>query len=423
MRAICEIDNPQNHNGWRCQSALDRLGAPYRWEGVSGPVASARRIVFYRTLPIADDALSGSGVRPAKLLQAFRQLGYEVDVVAGRADERRRAVDEVRTKVERGVRYDFLYAEPPTTPIPLNETHHLPTHPLLDYAFLSFCHSRKIPVVLFYCDVQWRLHGYPARIGWPKYLAALPFFHLDLLVFRRVVDALLVPDLGMLPQIAGWTAGVPHWASIPGFDPLETPPSREPVAAGTPLRLFYVGGVEPPVYDLTPLLQASARAVRHGLPHHLTICCRQPEWLRLRHLYRPLLGDHVNVVHNRTRQELIDLYAAHDIAVMPYGTPNSDWAMPIKFPEAVGMGLPVLAGSGTAVARMATEQGIGWSIGESIEDLSALLNKVDRAELERVRSVVQLVRPRYAWAERAREIASIGDEVRARSTGRVSRPA
>ena len=381
-------------------------------------MANARRCIFYRTLPIDDDSRSGSGVRPAKLLRAFRDLGYQVDVVDGRAGVRASAANAVKKNLKAGVEYDFVYAEPPTTPILLNEPHHLPTHPFLDYGFLARCRSAGVPVVLFYCDVQWRLQGYPARIGWPKYLAALPFFHLDLLVYRRVVDALLVPDLRMLSQIAGWTSKVPHWASIPGFDPQESPPAREAMAPDLPLRLFYVGGVEPPVYDLTPLLAASARAIGKGLRHEVTICCREAEWARRSPAYERFLGHHIRVVHNRSRGELLDLYSRHDVAVMPYGTPNSDWAMPIKFPEAIGMGLPVLAGTGTAVARMVAAQGLGWTLGTSADDdLSNFLRTVDRSELDRVMSAVardRVDRGRGSWAPagaRGRAHLSVSKEI------------
>jgi glycosyltransferase involved in cell wall biosynthesis len=384
-------------------------------------MTSGRRCIFYRTLAMVDDPILGSDVRPAKLLQAFRQQGYDVTLVAGAAAIRKRAVEDVKQKILAGVRYDFLYAEPPTTPTMLNETHHLPTHPLLDYRFLDFCHSRGIPIILFYCDVQWRLPDYPRRVGWPKYLAALPFFHIDLLVYRKVVDALLVPDRAMLPQIAGWASEKRNGVSIPGFDPQETPLARQPNAAGAPLRLFYVGGVTPPVYDLTKLLEGSAWAASQGVDHQLTICCRQSEWQRRPAAYDRHLGAHVTVVHNRNRQELLELYSRHDIAVMPYGTLNSDWAMPVKFPEAIGMGLPVLAGAGTAVATMAGEQGIGWIVGNSVEDLAAVLRKVDQDELERVRATVTRVRPRYSWAERVREVVAIADELRGAQRDRVPR--
>ena len=173
-----------------------------------------------------------------------------------------------------------------------------------------------------------------------------------------------------------------------------------------------MGGVSPPVYDLTPLLKGSAWASSHGLSHELTICCRELDWQRRPAAYDQYLGAHVKVVHNRNRQELLELYSRHDIAVMPYGTLNSDWAIPVKFPEAIGMNLPVLAGSGTAVARIVAEQEIGWSVGGSVEDFEAAVRQVDRAELERVRSNLIRVRSRYAWVERAREVTQIADEVR-----------
>lgn len=372
-----------------------------------------QRCIFYRTLPMVDDPLVGSDVRPSKLYKAFVRLGYDVELVAGFAAERKRAFARVKARVEAGEKFDFLYAEPPTTPVPLNEPHHLPTHPFMDYEFLMFCHENEIPIVLFYCDVQWRLPGYAARVGWWKYLASLPFFHLDLMVYRRLVDALLVPDLGMLRQVSGWATSKTHWASIPGFDSTENTPLRLAMPADAPLRLLYVGGVTPPVYDLTPLLEASAWAKNQGVRHELTLCCRQPEWEQRRNVYERFLGDHVTVVHNRDRQELLEMYARHDISVMPYGTTNSDWAMPVKFPEAIGAGLPVLAGEGTAVAKMVAEQDIGWSVDAGKTELADLLRRLDRTELDRVRANVQAVRPRYDWAERAREIAAVAQEIRA----------
>lgn len=346
------------------------------------------------------------------MLDAFRQLGYEVHVVGGHARARAQAAREVKCNIQAGRQYDFIYAEPPTTPIALNEPHHLPNHPLLDYRLFGFCHSHEVPVILFYRDVHWRLPDYRRRVGWAKYLVLLPFFHLDLFVYRRVVDALLVPDSTMLKLIAGWTAKKPTWVLAPGFDPLELPPPRQPLAEGAGLRLFYVGGVSPPVYDLTPLLKGSAWASSHGLRHELTICCRELDWHRRPAAYDQYLGSHVNVVHNRNREELLELYSRHDVAVMPYGTLNSDWAMPIKFPEAIGMNLPVLAGAGTAVSRVVTEQEIGWSVGGSPEEFGAVISKVDRAELERVRANLSRIRLQYTWTERASEVVRIADHVR-----------
>ena len=240
----------------------------------------------------------------------------------------------------------------------------------------------------------------------------LPFFHLDLAVYRRYVDAWLVPELGMRRQIASWVEQKPSWASAPGFDPSEKPPPRQPRPPDAALRLFYVGGVEPPVYDLTPLLSGVARATSRGVRCELTICCREPEWARIAAAYRQFLGDHVHVVHNRGRGELLELYAKHDIAVMPYGTLNSDWAMPIKFAEAIGMETPVLAGEGTAVARVVGQLAIGWAVGSTPEDFVQTVAGIDAVAIERARAAIVRVRPDFSWTERAREVATIAERVR-----------
>jgi glycosyltransferase involved in cell wall biosynthesis len=375
-------------------------------------VGDQPRIVFYRTQHFDERSQHGSALRPAKLLGAFRRLGYEVDVVAGPADERQAAMSKVRQNLAQGVHYDFLYAEPPTTPITLNESHHLPTHPFLDYGFLSWWRSRRIPVVLFYCDVQWRLPDYPRRIGLHKYLYMLPFFHLDLAVYRRVVDVLLVPNVGMLTQIPSWPDGKPARESIPGFDDSEELPRRGPRSASGALRLFYVGGVEPPVYDLTPVLEGITFARAQSLPLELTICAREPEWRRHHGAYARWLGPHVRIVHNRTRQELLELYANHDIAVMPYGTLNSDWAMPVKFAEAVGAEVPLLAGAGTAVGIRVAAERTGWVVEPGEGGLWNALSSVGEAELERARAAVISVRPAYSWTRRAEEIAAIAAATR-----------
>jgi glycosyltransferase involved in cell wall biosynthesis len=366
-----------------------------------------RRCIFYRPYPLDQNSRSGSGMRPAAMLQAFRQLGYHVDVFAGRAVERKRIAREVRKRLAAGVHYDFLYAEPPSTPTLLTEPHHFPTHPFVDYGLLLACRSRHVPVLLFYRDVHWRLPEYRRTVGWLKYLVLLPFLHLDLLAYRRLTDALLVPDARMLPRIARWALTKPNWTAVPGFDSSETLPARDDT--GSPPRLFYVGGVEPPVYDLNPLLLGSAEAIAAGVPHTLTICARKPEWIRGGPLYSALLGPHVRIVHNNTREELLDLYASHDISVMPFGTLNSDWAMPIKFPEALGMGLPVLAGAGTAVGDIVERERIGWLVDGSTANFVGVLRGIDAPELARARAAVAQIRLQYSWVERARQVAAIAE--------------
>src|SRR5699024_12009507 len=103
-------------------------------------------IIFHHPLPLDLNARSASGIRPKRMLQAFRELGYEVDLVTGYAKERKAAVKAVKEKIKQGIQYDFVYAESSTMPTIMTEPHHLPLHPFLDFSFFRFCKKQDIPV-------------------------------------------------------------------------------------------------------------------------------------------------------------------------------------------------------------------------------------------------------------------------------------
>ncbi len=111
------------------------------------------RIIFHHPLPLDSNARSASGIRPLRMLQAFKDLGCEVDLVTGHAAERKVAIKKIKQNIKNGVTYSFLYAESSTMPTTLTEPHHLPVNPLLDWRFFQFCKTRKIPIGLFYRDI------------------------------------------------------------------------------------------------------------------------------------------------------------------------------------------------------------------------------------------------------------------------------
>ena len=96
------------------------------------------RIIFHHPLPLRLNSSSASGIRPVRMLEAFRQLGYEVDVVAGYSSERKKIIKKIKQKIENGVKYDFIYSESSTMPTVLTDKHHLPLNPFLDFGFLFF---------------------------------------------------------------------------------------------------------------------------------------------------------------------------------------------------------------------------------------------------------------------------------------------
>ena len=59
------------------------------------------------------------------MLDTFKEIGYEVDLVEGYAKDRSIAIKKIKDKIKQGVKYDFLYSESSTLPFLLTECHHV----------------------------------------------------------------------------------------------------------------------------------------------------------------------------------------------------------------------------------------------------------------------------------------------------------
>lgn len=97
------------------------------------------------------------------MFQAFQELGYVVDVVWGRASERKAKINEIKQNVSRGIQYDFIYSESSTMPTLLTEPNHIPISPTIDFGFFSWA-KNGIPICLFYRDIHWRFEHYKNKL-------------------------------------------------------------------------------------------------------------------------------------------------------------------------------------------------------------------------------------------------------------------
>ncbi len=359
---------------------------------------SRGNIIYHYPLPFGAPT-SGSQVHLAQMLRAFRDLGYEVELVTGLPQERGEAMRRVRQDVAEGRRFDFLYAWSPTTPTlfaPPNRR-----HPLMDAAFFRWCRRHSIPVGLFYGDVHYRFDHYVQNVSRRLRRRMLPLFWYDWQVYRMTVDHLFLPSLRMADYLlSDWPRGrmsplMPgaFCVDLPGHDRLP----------GDPVNLFYVGGIVPPLYDLKPLID-----VVRSLPGvRLTLCCREAEWSEWRDYYGPVDGGQVRVVH-ASGAGLEPYYAQADVFAAFWRHPYLGITLPVKLFEALGHGLPSIVAGGTEMARFVTEEGTGW-VADTDAELRALLTSFTSepgAVAER-RGRAEAVRGRHAWQARAQMVAGV----------------
>ena len=127
--------------------------------------------IFHVPNYISQEAKVGSQVRPKKMIEAFKSLGYQVDVVMGYGKERKKQIKIIKKNIKKGYRYDFLYSESSTMPTLLTEKNHIPIYPVLDFGFMNFCKKQGLKIGLFYSCLLYTSLGVDMEI---KYTGLRP---------------------------------------------------------------------------------------------------------------------------------------------------------------------------------------------------------------------------------------------------------
>ncbi len=354
------------------------------------------KIIFHHPLPLDPSAKSASGIRPQRMLRAFKALGYEVDVVAGYAAQRGAVIKNIKKNISNGVKYDFVYAESSTMPTILTERHHLPTHPFIDWKFFSFCKKNNIPVGLFYRDIYWVFDSYGKGLNPLKIYLAKMAYYFDLWVYERTLKKLYLPSLKMGNYVP----------IIDNNKFLALPPGHEnPVIqksiSNNKIKLFYVGGMSDH-YQLHLLFE-----VLISLPNiEFTLCTRVGEWSSVKKEY-PKITKNITIIHE-TGQAMEEYLQACDIAVL-YVKPQEyrEFASPVKLYEYLGFQKPILASSGTLAGDFIKKNEIGWSIPYDKSALIDFFNEIilDKTMLDSVKNNLPAVAEKHSWLARAQQVA------------------
>lgn len=354
------------------------------------------KIIFHFPLPLESNAKSASGIRPQRMLAAFRSLGYEVHVVAGYASQRKAAIKKIRNNITNGVKYSFMYSETATIPTTLTEPHHLPTHPFMDWLFFKFIKKNNISIGLFYRDIYWAFPTYGNNLVRFKRILAKFAYYFDLWTYERTLKKLYLPSLNMGGYVP--VVSKKKFFSLP---PGHESPSIQIKNQSDNLKLFYVGGMS---YNYKLHLLFEVIAIFPQI--ELTVCTRELEWLSVKDEYTEIASN-INIIHESGEMMLKHLREC-DIAVL-YVKPDEyrSFASPFKLYEYLGFQKPILASSGTLAGDFVETEKIGWSVPyerSSLVDffVSILLDKNDIYEKGMISSSVA---PYHSWVARAQQVA------------------
>jgi len=364
-------------------------------------------IIFHYPLPIQTEGAVGSQVRPPLMLNAFRELGLSVEVVAGYGNQRAKSISIIKQQVSKGRKFRFVYSESSTGPSLITERHHFPLYPFLDFRFFSWLRLKSVPIGLFYRDIHWRFPFYRKQVEYWKMAIMIPLYWYDWFQYTRHVDVLFLPSLEMANFLpTKWPknriAALPPGCNISGDCFTEW---EKKFHNRKKLRLFYVGSIDPTTtYDLSPLFESLCMSEDACLQ----LCCPEVQWKKYKAYYKMPDTNVVQVIHKSGFDIKSDYENADLFCIVRKPTSYLEFAMPIKLFEAIGYGLPIIANRGTLVAKFVEDEGVGWVIDgpDDLRSLCRYLNRNRQILIEKKRAV-QEVRKNHTWLARARAVADI----------------
>ena len=361
-----------------------------------------KKIIFHHPLPIFSNPKYSSGIRPPLMLRAFQNLGYQVDVVAGYALQRKHCIKNLIKNLLYN-NYDFCYSESSTMPTLLTEINHLPLYPFLDFNFFRLLKLNNIPIGLFYRDIHWQFKELNNRLSFWKHVIRLPFYHYDLFIYSKYVSVLFLPSLKMANYIP---------SKYKSFKIVDLPPGCNLYNLNninlynnnSYLNLLYVGGVTPPTYNLTPLFNV----IKNNNKLKLTVICRESEWLKIKYFYNIEDCLNIHIIH-LDNDALSFYYLKSDIfPIILSNFEYHNFAMPLKLFEAVSYAIPIITFNGTVLSDFVANNKIGWVVNNESE-LSLLLNNIikDRLQILQLKNHIKKIRHDHTWECRAQKVANI----------------
>jgi len=359
-------------------------------------------MIFHLPFKLVVDVPSGSVLRPLKMIQAFRNIGYDVDMIMGTGQERKELIAKIKARIRQGIPYDFLYSESSNLPTLLTEDNRVPSYPLMDFDFFRYCRSYKIKIGLFYRDIYWKFRAFRKNVPLVKMLLAYPFYEYDICRYKQLVNILYLPSLPMANYIhySGRLDALPPGIGAScGKDIDDIPDHPE---SALQLNIFYVGGLKD-FYKSERLFETVGR--NDNLT--LTFCCREEEWAEDRKKYMQYENPRIRVIHKSGR-DLIPHYKVADIcSLFLEPTEYRAFAMPFKLFEYLGFRKPVIATSGTAAGDFVKRNDVGWHIDYSVGSLELCLRGIanDKDILAQKRENIDRILPAHTWEARAEKVA------------------
>ncbi len=361
-----------------------------------------KKMIYHIPYFVDKNRHSGSHIRPFKMLDAFKSIGYDVDVVMGYGESRKNSIATIKNNINNGEKYDFCYSESSTMPTLLTEKNHLPKYPFLDFGFFKFLNKNNIKIGLFYRDCYWLFEDGTKGISGFKKSVSKYFYKYDLKKYSKLLDVFYLPTLLMKDYIPMSFSG--NYESLPpGIDSSLQENVISTNYNSPTLKIFYVGGIGP-MYNMDKLFKVVSQTENL----ELIICCRESEWK----LEEPRLGKYVNdnikIIHKSGLEFKEDIESSHLASVYFEQSEYRKFAMSVKLFEYLAYNKPILSVTDTAVGQFVDDYNIGWNIPYDEKKLKDFLINLrdNKNEVEIKANNIKDALEENTWQTRAIKVAN-----------------
>ncbi|TYS63775.1 glycosyltransferase family 4 protein [Bacillus infantis] len=361
-----------------------------------------KSVLLYYPFRLAENANSGSKLRPIEIHRAFKQWGerekVEILLLSGTSAERDAMFDEWK---QQGKLDDiwFCYMENQTIPFWLTDPGHKPQRPFVDTKVMKFLKSRRVPVGVFYRDVYWKFDElYPLK-GIKKAVMKT-IYRMEEKFYDKYCQAIFLPSdaMGAYVDIPREKIALPPGGKYRGSD-IST--VRSPgVKKG-----LYVGGINNEDYGLFLLLEAMDLANSEQEILNLTIVCREDEFEKLSEKKKELIMKKNVQVKHISGETLDELYKEMDFAFIPrYKSTYNDFSVPVKLVEYLSNDLPLVATNCEAQKQIIEEDGYGIICEDNPESMAkAIKNMAEQSDSLR-ENIMNSFMKKHSWLARVEKV-------------------
>lgn len=361
-----------------------------------------KSVLLYYPFQLAENANSGSKLRPKKIYSAFVEWGKQNDVeillLSGHSKDREALFNEW----QRTGKLDhllFCYMENQTIPFWLTDPGHKPKKPFIDSKVMKFLKKKNVPVGVFYRDVYWKFDElYPLK-GMKKTIMQ-SIYRLEEKFYEKYCEVIFLPSdaMGEYVNIQKQLVALP-----PGGTPVSTQDAVK--SSGGPSQSLYVGGINNEEYGLFLLLDALEIVNKQNKVCELTVVCREDEYSKLPDGKKGRLTELGVTVKHISGNELNELYGKMDFAFIPrYRSTYNDFSVPVKLVEYLSYHLPIVATYCEAQKDIIETDQYGIVCEDNPESMAKAIVEMSRDAKKYELNIKQTFVKKHSWLSRVEKI-------------------